>query len=116
MRRTTITLEERQYKYLKELAMQEGTSMSALIRRYIESAMKVSRLKGGKDKLSIYIPPDADTKRKRSGKRTRREQAKRSFKEDPIFSIVGMFRGERENVAEKHDEYLYTRKEHQGRG
>ncbi|HED04154.1 MAG TPA: hypothetical protein ENI60_05245 [Candidatus Fraserbacteria bacterium] len=33
------------------------------------------------------------------------------IRQDPIFSIVGMFRGERKDVAERHDDYLYTMEE-----
>jgi hypothetical protein len=39
----------------------------------------------------------------------------KSIKDDPIFEIVGMFRGGREDVAEKHDEYLYRREAQRGR-
>jgi len=35
----------------------------------------------------------------------------RWIKQDPIFSIVGMFRGGGKNVAERHDDYLYSLEE-----
>ena len=38
----------------------------------------------------------------------------KGLKDDPIFQIVGMFRGGRKDVAEKHDEYLYTLEERRG--
>ena len=40
---------------------------------------------------------------------------KGSIQDDPIFEIVGMFRGGRKDVAEKHDEYLYTWEAQRGR-
>jgi len=71
-----------------------------------------------------YITVDLDKRLKRWARKTNSSEARiirdalevylggREYREDPLYRVIGIAEGGPADGAEKHDKYIYRRKEH----
>lgn len=84
---TNIRLPQEQWKALKIMAIQAGTSVSALLRQAVAQILQTA---------------NTPTKRAKTKKNVAHQ--------DPFFKVIGLGTGGPSDDSSEHDRYLYQRK------
>lgn len=83
---TNIRLPQEQWKALKIMAIQAGTSVSALLRQAVAQILQTGTLPA------------------------KRAKTKNRTYQDPFFKVIGLGTGGPSDDSSEHDRYLYQRK------